>query len=474
MCKGWTVAGRKSVAVLGGGVAGLTAADALTGDVDVTLIELTGTVGGKLRSGELEGVQIDEGAESFLVRRPEAARLAENLGLPMVYPRAKGPDRGAYVLIGDRLRRLPTGTQLGIPGDLPMLAWSRVLAPHQLARVALERLIPRGPLKADQSVGELVRKRMGRAVVERLVDPLMGGVYAGRADGISVAAALPFLYAAMRTEGSLLAAAQGLQAAAPPSDLAVFGSVDGGADRLTNALAGRILSSGGRVVLGSGALSIERDGTGWSVGLRDGNQNFDAVVVATPAIAASKLLRSVAVGAADLLSEIEYANIGIVNLLYDVDQVQSAAGFGYLVVERPGRVVKAVTFIPNKWQHRVGLSTFLIRASVGRYGDTAALTMTDDELIARVHAEVAPAAGLTARPRAAKVTRWGGALPQYAPGHLDRVASIRAGLPAGIVVAGAAYDGVGIPACVGSGNAAADQVLRHLKHERNGGQAQGA
>ena len=463
------MAGNPRVAVVGAGIAGLAAADALAERFDVTVIELSDQVGGKLRSGHLDGTRIEEGAESFLVRRPEAVSLAEDLGLTVVHPATAS----ASVLIDGRLRRLPKGTQLGVPGDLFDLARSRVLTVSQLSRIAMDRLWPKGELSADCSVGEVVSSRMGPAVVERLVDPLLGGVYAGRADGISMAAAIPNLFAVMQTEKSLLAAAQSLHAGGASPDTPVFGSIEGGTQHLAISLAERVVERGGEIVLSTPVVSLGRNGRRWSVGFGGSNHLFDAVVLACPATPSGRLLAVMAPVATMLLTDIEYASVAIINLVYDAVTVQPPAGSGYLVVEEPGRIVKAVTFVTSKWGSQ-DPTRFVLRASVGRHGDTSALALTDDELIARVHTEVAPIAGLKAQPVASRVSRWGGALPQYAPGHLQRVAAIRAGLPDGVVVAGAAFDGVGIPACIGSGVSAAREVLRHLTHERSGRQTQGA
>lgn len=441
----------------------------LAADCDVTVIEQSSQLGGKLRSSELAGIRIDEGAESFLVRRPEAVELAADLGLTVIHPNTTS----ASVLIRDTLRPLPRGTLLGVPGDLAALRASRVLTAPQLARVLADRVLPGSPLESDVAVGDVVGRRLGRAVVDRLVDPLLGGVYAGRADQISLAMAIPSLFAAMQSERSLVAAARGLVPAGSSHPGPVFGSVSGGADALTDALVSRVRAAGGSIALGSAVTAVVRKGDGWLVSFGSRTIECDALVLACPAAPTSRLLRDIAPGPARQLAGVEYASVAIVNLVYRASDVQLPAGSGYLVAD-PARVVKAVTFVSSKWSIEGDGEQVVVRASVGRHDDVAALALTDVELVARVHAEVAPVAAVAAEPIASQVTRWGGALPQYAPGHLGLVGAVRSGLPERIAVVGAAYDGVGIPACIWSGRAGAAEVLRQLTHERGGKQAEGA
>jgi oxygen-dependent protoporphyrinogen oxidase len=314
--------------------------------------------------------------------------------------------------------------------------------------------------------------------VDRLVDPLLGGVYAGRSEELSFEATLPGLAAAARQHRSLAEAAGTLlpPPAAGPGDGPVFVTLAGGLAALPPAVAA---ASGARLRTGSMVRELARSPNGWRLVIGPASQpetvHADAVILAVPARPASRLLAPVAAGAAAALGEIRYANMAIVTLAYPRPAFAvPLAGSGYLVPAVDGRAVKAVTFSTVKWphllpgQHEDGLH--VVRCSVGRIGEEAILQRDDAELAALAAGEFAAATGVSGPPADARVTRWGGGLPQYSVGHLDRVARIRASVAAqpGLAVCGAAYDGLGIPACIATARTAADQVLKHLAN-RGGG-----
>jgi oxygen-dependent protoporphyrinogen oxidase len=431
------------IAVVGAGIAGLAAAHALAAaGADVVVLEKSDRVGGALRTTPLDGLPVEEGADAFLVRQPWAADLARSSVGELVHP-ARG---AAAVLAGGRLRPLPTGTVLGVPGSLASIR--RVVSPWGLARAALDRALPATDLGEDPSVGALVRNRLGPQVLDRLVDPLLGGVYAGAADGLSVRMTAPALADPGR---SLLAT---VAARVPPSSGApVFGSTAGGIGAFPNALA-----VGLDVRLATTVTGLERGAAGWTLltgaAGREQRLTAEGVILACPAGPASRLLD----GQVTIAPHLDYASVGIVTLLYPAGTYTPALS-GILIAPSERRVVKAITFVGRKWGHPTD-APVAIRASVGRYGQEADLQRPDVELAGVAAAEIGAIAGVRGRPTATRVSRWGGALPQYAPGHLGRVAALRAGLPNGVAVAGAAYDGVGIPACVRSGQDAAAALLR--------------
>ncbi|HEX7353348.1 MAG TPA: protoporphyrinogen oxidase [Mycobacteriales bacterium] len=436
-----------TVVVVGGGISGLAAAyDVRAAGAEVIVLEKSPRIGGALRTTLIEGMRVEEGADAFLVRVPWAMWLAEKCGLDLVHP-ATG---SALLYAGGRCRPLPAGTVLGIPSSLRSVR--EVLTPLGLARAALDRVLPASRLGEDPSVGALVRARLGGQVVDRLVDPLLGGVYAGSADGLSVAMTVPAL---ARRHRSLLATAA---ARSPePSDAPVFASPAGGMEALPYAVA-----AGLDVRTDTTVTGLERAGTGWSVLVGPAGRQeriaADAVVLAVPAPAAARLLSGL-VPDADLPST-AYASVAIVTLVY-APGTDTPDRSGVLVAPSAGTVAKALTFVGRKWAHPAD-APVVVRASVGRFGAEADLQRTDDELAAAVARDVATVAGIRAAPTANRVSRWGGALPQYAPGHLGRVAAVRASLPAGVALAGAAYDGVGVPACVRSGQTAASELLALL------------
>ncbi|WP_322752724.1 protoporphyrinogen oxidase [Frankia sp. Cas3] len=462
------------VVVVGAGIAGLAAAHALRGRAEVTVVESGDRVGGKLRTTSFEGMPIEEGAESFLTRVPDAVRLARHVGMghDIVHPATTA----ASLLISGRLRPLPPRTLLGVPTDAIGLIRSRVLSPVGLLRAAADLVLPRTILPDDPTVGGYVGARVGREIVERLVDPLLGGVYAGRADAMSLRATVPQLIPIMSEDRSLLLGAYRVRARTAPADPAgtpVFASVRGGLGRFAAAVAD---TSGATIVLGATVRAVGRTPSGWRLTVMDtgapdtpaapgaggpGEREIDAdaVILAVPVAVARALLARVAPHAAAPLAAVPYVSVGLITLLYR--GVRLPPGSGYLVPPRAGGVVKAATFVSAKWPHlSAGTDLTVVRASVGRAGDVRDLERGDVELAGVVAAELAAATGLTVRPGASRVTRWPDALPQYLPGHLDRIAAARRALPTGLALAGAGYDGVGIPACVRSGEAAAETVLR--------------
>ncbi|GAA0243847.1 protoporphyrinogen oxidase [Cryptosporangium japonicum] len=470
------------VVVIGGGIAGLAAAlrlrDAAPEGTTVTVVEQAGSVGGKLRTGRVAGVPIEDGAESFLLRVPEGRALAERVGLgdDLVSPTASG----ATVWVDGSLRALPAGTVLGVPVDLEAVAASGVLSDEGLARVRAEPGRPGTPLgEGDVAVGALIADRLGPEVVDRLVEPLLGGVYAGRADRLSLRATMPALAAGLADQPSLLKAARANRGTAAPNT-PVFGTVRGGLSRLVTAVAHE---SRAAIRTGLPVRSLRRTPDGWQLTLGSAGSvgvgttiAADAVVLAVPAAPASRLLADVHPVAAGTVGVLEYASVALVSLVLP-GRVALPPGTGALVPASSGRLVKAVTYVSQKWGHVLdgytGEPVTVVRASVGRYGEETALQLDDESLIAAVRAELATLVPLAAgwpAPLGAQVNRWGGALPQYAPGHLDRVASVRAALAAEptLALAGAAYDGVGIPACIRSGQAAADRILAALPAIRRG------
>ena len=469
-----STAGR--VVVVGGGIAGLAAAyDLARAGAEVTLLEASERLGGKLHADEIAGVPVDLGAESLLARRPEALALAREVGLgddlepPAVL--------SAALWTRGRLRPMPKGHVMGVPGDLGPLAASGVLSAAGLARLPLDHVLPRTEVGEDVAVGGYVAARLGHEVVDRLVEPLLGGVYAGNAYEISMRAAVPQLYAAVRGGRSLIEAARDLQqkAAARENGAPVFNGIRGGVGRLPLAVAEACRAAGVVIETGARVRELRRTGTrGWQVGLGGRVLTADAVVLAAPAPAAAALLAAESPAAAAELSAVDYASMALVTMAFRRrDLLQLPRGSGFLVPPVDGRTIKASTFSSHKWGWlaQAGGDTFVLRTSVGRHGDTADLAWDDTDLVRLSREDLEAAVGLRAVPVAARVTRWEDGLPQYAVGHVGRVARIReeAGKLPGLAVCGAVYDGVGVPACVGSGRRAAAEVLATLVPGTAGG-----
>ena len=448
------------VVVVGAGIAGLTAARDLTrAGHDVLVLESSRRVGGKLRRVEVAGVPVDVGAEAMLNRRREGVELAREVGLPIEHPRLVSSriwSRGA-------LRPLPRSL-MGVPLDLAALESSAVLSPEGLARVRQEASLPPEQLDGDISVGELVDRRFGPEVTDRLVEPLLGGVYAGHARLLSARASVPQLLS-LAARGSVTEQAGGL----PTSyDGPVFAGITGGMGRLPDLLAAEL-----SIRTDATVRALGRAEAGWvlTVGPTTAPERIgaDAVVLAVPPPAAARLLADPVPAAARELGAIEQASMAVVTLAFrqsDVPRLAAADSSGFLVPPVEGRRIKAATFSFAKWEwvRAAGGGLLMLRTSLGRHREEAALQAADEELVAWSLADLADAVGPLPDPVDTHVQRWGGGLPQYAVGHLDRVDRIRsavAGVPA-LAVCGAAYDGVGIPAVVASAHRAAGEVLRAL------------
>jgi protoporphyrinogen/coproporphyrinogen III oxidase len=460
------------VAVVGGGISGLAAAHRLrtllgpAARIDV--LEQRDRLGGVLHTVDLAGVPFDVGAEAFLARRPEVPALLAELGLTdaLVHPTGAA----ASVRAAGRTGPLPAGTLMGVPTSAARL--DGVLSAAGLAAVGAE---PELPLAwepgGDVALGGLLRARFGDEIADRLADPLLGGVYAGRVDALGLRATVPALAAAL-DEGapSLTAAADTATRAHPGRDsrtptprLAggpVFGAVRGGYRVLLDAL---VAASRAEVRLRTTVRELQRREGGWRLVLGPTTApealDVDAVVLAVPAPAAARLLAGVAPTAARASGEIELASSVVVALAFRAqDATALPPTSGVLVAANEPVAVKAFTHSSNKWAHLADGGLVRLRASLGRFGEAAALQVDDAELVARARADLRALTGITAAPVATHVQRWGGGLPQYGVGHLDRVRAVEEGLPPGVAVAGAALHGVGVPACIATGMAAAERV----------------
>ncbi|MGQ0837896.1 protoporphyrinogen oxidase [Actinokineospora sp.] len=466
------------VAVVGGGIAGLAAAHrlrALLGPTAViTVVEQSDRLGGKLRTVELAGVRYDVGAEAYLNRRPEAAALVAELGLAdgVTHPTSAR----STVRAGGVTRPIPGRTMLGIPADPETVA--ELLSAEGRRRVAAEPGLPPIRLDGDLALGPLLRARYGDELPDRLIDPLLGGVYAGSVDGLGLRATMPPIAAALDAGASSLTEAAA--AVVPPATGAppepVFGTLRSGLGTLVDALA-----RSADLRLGVPVRALTRRAHGWRLHLgaaapghepADPVLDVDAVVLAVPPPAARRLLDGVVPAASAAYARVEMASMAVVALALPPGTDLPGTS-GVLVGARERRAdgspyaVKAVTFSATKWAH---LDAVVVRGSVGRHGEPGALRADDDELVRLVRADLAELAGVSAAPIEQAVTRWGGGLPQYAVGHNDLVADIERAVAAepGLAVAGAALHGVGIPACIGTGDAAARRIAAHLRAPTTG------
>ena len=469
---------RPVIAIVGAGIAGLAAAFFLRDErAQVIVLDGAARPGGKLAVAEVAGCPVDVGAEALLTRRPEGTGLIEAAGLggelvPAGTTAARIWSRG-------EMRPLPARQFMGVPADAAGLAQAGLLSTAGLARARQEPDLPSTHRDGDVPVASYVAARFGQEVVDRLVNPLLGGVYAGRSEELSFEATLPALADASRRHATLTAAAAALLPPAASDGAAsaprppVFSSLAGGLGTLPAALA---TASGAQLRTGAMVRELAATDRGWrlTIGSAHAPQwlDADAVILALPGRPASRLLAGVpgAAAASAALGEISYASMAIVTLAYPVAAFPRLPDTsGYLVPAVDGHPVKAVTFSSVKWPQlrQRAADLIFVRCSLGRIGEEQVLQRDDAELTALAAADLAAATGVRGAPTASLVTRWGGALPQYTVGHLDRVARIQASLATQPRLAGcgAAYAGVGIPACIATARAAVDQVVAELQKD---------
>jgi protoporphyrinogen/coproporphyrinogen III oxidase len=456
----------RRVVIVGGGVAGLAAAQALSAADDtpqVILLEASERVGGRIRTVPFGGVQLDVGPDALLSRAPGGVELCRSLGLgDELLPCSDG---GAFVWSRGKLRRLPAGLLAGLPAGPGELLRSRILSPAGLGRAGLDLVLPGNAPAGDEAIGALVRRRLGGQVLDRLIDPLLGGINAGHCDDLSVAAGAPYLATAARANRSLV---RGLRATMPSAPSGAprppaFLTLRGGLERLVGALAEQI--DGVDVRVNTAVHHIERAEGGLVLVLESGERlSADGVVLATPAGPAADVVRAAAPVAADELAGIRTASVALVALAYPHEAVPPLDGTGFLVARDEDLDITACTWATAKWPHLAeGATHTILKCSLGRAGEDAVVGESDDALIARARRALERTMKISQAPADAIVVRHLDAFPQYAVGHLDRVTRIEEDLQAalpGLALAGNAYRGVGVPACITSGRAAAERLLQ--------------
>jgi oxygen-dependent protoporphyrinogen oxidase len=445
------------VVVVGGGLAGLAAADRLArAGVEVTLLEAADRLGGNVHTTSFVGRPLDMGAEALVTREPAAMELCRELSLDadLVTPTSSR----ASVWTRRGLRPLPAHALTRLPGAPLELVRSRLLSPVGLMRCGWDVIAPSRAPDGDVAIGAIVRARLGREVLEQIVDPLLGGIHAGRCDSLSALALAPQFVRALGTGKGLM---RGVRAISEGPG-AAFATLRGGMESLAAALAARAQDAGANVRLGVSATMVHRLGSGGVIVAQGDGDEVEAAgcIVAIPAGAAAHVLRSGAPAAAAELGTIAHAPAAVVALAYPSEALAGLPEATGFVTAGHERLVRACTWSSAKWEHLRG-DPAIVKAFVGR-ARASAPAVGDRDLATAVHRELALALSLRHAPVDLRVHRFGAAIPQYAVGHLDRVERIEAALPPSVAVAGASYRGAGLSACVRSGRAAADRVLGHL------------
>ncbi len=477
----------RTVVIVGGGIAGLATAFALQEQAAAaglplrcTVLEAGASWGGKIVTHRVGDLVTEAGPDSFLSQKPAGLELCAKLGLTDQVINTNETGKKAFVLSRGRLHELPEGLVTFVPKELGPFLRSGLLSWPALLRMGLDVVLPRGRQRGDESLAAFFRRRFGREAFDRVLEPLMAGIYAGDAEQMSLKATFPRFFELEQRHGSIIRGmmAARRQAGGRPTTgprRTMFVSLKNGLGDLVAALTTRLTQQGIALRLGAGveALRVRSHQLGrwmYDLILHDGSAvSCESLVLATPAYVSAELLRPLTPIAGGLLEMIPYASTATVAMAFSAAEVGRAVeGFGFIVPRAEGRDLIAATWTSLKWPYRAPPDQVLVRCYVGGVGREAILQQDDDQLITTVRAELSAICGITVRPMYAEVNRWWKAMPQYTIGHLDRLQQLEAALSryGGLVLTGAGYRGVGIPDCIRDGAVAAERVIRHLAGPR--------
>jgi len=464
----------RRIVVIGGGIAGLAAAHRLVElsrerqkPVQLTVLEAGNRLGGAIATERTDGFVIEAGPDSFISEKPWAIKLCERIGFAKRLVGTRDENRRTYVVHNGRLHSLPDGFLLLAPTQFWPLIVTRLFSWPGKLRMAMDLLLPRGPQRSDESLGSFVTRRLGRQALERVAQPLVGGIYTADPDDLSLAATMPRFLEMERKFRSIIWAMWTAQRRAPAAGRAMSGarwslfvSVDDGMQSLVDALAERLPQ--GSVRLGTEVRGLEH-GQSWKINTVSGDTlEADAVILATPAHQSARVVSDCDVRLAEELRGIPYASSATVSLAYRDDQIpRQLDGFGFVVPLVEARSIVACTYSSMKYPGRAPANHVLMRCFVGGAMQQGLFEQDDATMLASVRRELRDLLGVTAEPLLQRIHRHAQAMPQYRVGHLERMARIDACLAQhpGLAVAGNAYRGVGIPDCVHTGEMAAERLL---------------
>ena len=462
----------KRIAVIGGGISGLSAAFTLEkarqngAPLEYALYESNSRLGGVLVTEHTHGCLLEAGPDSFLTEKPWASDLCRELGLGDQLIGSNDHERKTYILCKGELVEIPDGLMFMVPTKIIPTLLSPLFSARTKMRMAQEWFHPPHKADGDESVASMVQRHYGGEMVDRLADPLLSGVYGGNASELSVRAVLPRFAAMEAKYGSLGRAMLAARAKMPNSSNGappLFTSLKDGMQQLVDALVSRLKPSA--MYINESVKFFNRQNGAWTVSTEQTSHQFDGVILATPAHVAWRLLQPFEPRLADELGAIDYTSSITINLGYD-ERVRSSLppGFGFLVPRSEVRKMLAATFVHNKFPHRAPPDRALLRCFIGGKENVNTLTLSDEEIIRIVRNELQPILGITSEPLFARVYRWNHAMAQYGVGHLERLAridSILKELPS-LGLAGNGYRGIGVPDCIRSGSDAAATTLRAL------------
>ena len=465
---------RADVVIVGGGIAGLSAAWYLQKEAEkhglnlnLTVLEQSDRWGGKIQTERVDGFGdapfiLEAGPDAFLTRKPWALALAHELGLIERILGVNHAKSQTFVVHRGQPVPLPEGLQLLVPTKLAPFLRSPLFSIWGKLRVGLELFIPRRADPSDETLANFVRRRLGAEVLDKLAEPLLAGVYNADPERQSILATFPQFPAMEQTYGSLIRGIRATRTEKSADLSPAFISFESGAHELVTALVAQ-LTGDLRLNTSVQAVQSSIDG-GYALTLDSGNMlHADAVIMAVPAKVAALLLSDAAPEAANQLKEIRSASIGAVYLGFrKADVVCPLDGFGLVIPSSEGRGIDGMTWMSSKWTHRAPDGHVLLRVFFGGPHTRTAMDLDDESLVSMVRDELRSLLHIEAQPLFHKIFRWPDGYPQYDLGHLDRVAAIESALPAGLYLAGSSYRGIGVPDCIKQGQAAAGQVISTL------------
>ena len=472
---------KKTITVIGGGIAGLSAAYHLQKYIAdaglnwrVRLLEASDRLGGKIRTERINGFVIEGGPDTFLATKPWATQLCQELDLGKSLQGTNPARKNTYILRNGRLQPMPDGLTMMIPTNITSMLATRLLSWPDKLRMGLDWFIPAKALDGDESLGAFVSRRLGRSAYENLIEPLMSGIYAGDGDALSLKATFPYLRDLELNHGGLVKGAlstkkkmrrNGQKAAGSRS---AFLTPRTGLQEIVDALVNRLEGMGCELHTSQPVGSLERKGEVYVVRPIQGAAfQADAVILAAPAYSSAQILEEMAPDLALELGDITYVNAATVSLAYDQEQLRRPLdGYGYVIPRKEGQRALACTWTSTKFPHRAPEGKALLRVFFGRAGEGMQVPTDESELVYLARQEVAQTLDLTAEPILSRVFYWEKAMPQYNLGHPERLERIDKQLKnyPSLALAGNAYRGIGIPDCIHSGALAAQGIIEQTKH----------
>jgi len=470
----------KRIMVIGGGISGLSSAyytqkllkeQGIT--AEITLVEKSHTLGGKIQTLYRDDCVIERGPDSFLARKTPIIELTKELGLEHELTATNPIAKKNYILKNGRFHRMPQGLILGIPTEITPFMKTSLISPLGKIRAAMDLILPRRKLDTDESLGAFLERRLGKEVLAHIAEPLLAGIYAGDTNSLSLKATFPQFQQLEHKYRSLILgmiqSRKNAQPAATELPLALKGSMfltyKKGLKTLVDALIDQI--SEVKIKKGINVDSILKIDSSYRVILSDGHEwNGDVIIAAIPTHHAAQLLSEVV--DIEALGHIPYVSVANVIIAFDKKEISHPLdGSGFVIPRTEGRFITACTWTSSKWLHSAPQEKVLLRCYIGRSGDEKWMQLTDEEIVGKVQSDLLELMGISAEPQFHEITRWENSMPQYPVEHLEQIVQIREQLAIqrpGIYLTGSGYQGVGIPDCIHQGKIAAGQAAAFISH----------